>query len=144
MYSALVMLSIKQCKKINNKIKEYFESNLFDIDTVDLKNKKLFIVKHKDEIIGSFFINTKYDVLDTLFIVKDHRGKGYCAKILKYIKNYIKTNTFLYVDVASDNENAMKCYSKELKYVGIIQNELVNEIYGYVPKTQFVRYELKK
>lgn len=138
------MLTIKKYKRINKAIKEYFSTNLFEISQTELNNKELFIVKKGNEIIGSFFINTKFDTLDTLFIVKTHRGKGYCSQILDYLKKYIKPNNFLYVDVASNNESAMKCYAKELEYIGNIQNELVNEMYGFLPKNQFVRYILKK
>lgn len=129
-----IMIKIKKCKKINNLVISYFNTHLFDITDINMKNKKLFIIKNNiNDIIGSFFIDTKHNILDTLFIIKQERGKGYCSKILDYIKNnYLNDkHKFLYVDVATDNTIALKCYSNNLKYIGILSHELFYDIYKH-------------
>ncbi len=143
------MITIKKCKKINNSVISYFNTHLFDITDIDMTNKKLFIVTNNiNDIIGSFFINTKYKVLDTLFIIEHERGKGYCSKILNYIKNSYLNNKhkLLYVDVAIDNKIALKCYSNNLKYVGILSHDLFYNIYHHKldKKSMIHRYVLIK
>lgn len=143
------MLNIKNFKYINKSIEEYFNTNLFDIKKFDMKNKKLFIIKdNTNKIIGSFFINSKLNILENLFIIKEERGKGNCTKIINYLKNnYLNNkNKFLYFDVDDKNTNAVNCYKKHLKYVGIITNELFYKIYNFKLNENVIilRYALTK
>jgi hypothetical protein len=139
------MLKIKKYKYITNSIKSYFNKYLFDIESISMNNKYLFIIKNKNnDIIGSFFINTQYKILETIYIIEKERGKGYCSQIINYLKkNYISDkNPFLYFDVDKDNVNAVNCYKKQMKYVGILEYDLFYKIYGFKPKINkiFIRY----
>jgi hypothetical protein len=142
------MLNIKRYKYINKSIEEYFNTNLFDIKQFDMKNKKLFIVSNNKKIIGSFFINVKFNTLETLYIVKEERGKGNCTKIINYLKkNYLTNkgkNFFLYFDTEEKNTNAVNCYKKHLKYIGILSHEIFFKIYNFRPKKDVIllRYAL--
>ena len=137
------MLNIKHYKNITKAIEEYFDCNLFDIKQYDMTDKKLFIIRKdsSNNIVGSFFINMSYNVLETLYIVEVERGKGYCSQIINYLKKNYKQ---LYFDVYYDNIMANKCYSKYLHYIGKISHNMFKKIYGYLPnkKIKILRYSL--
>jgi hypothetical protein len=138
------MLNIKHYKNITKAIEAYFDNNLFDIKQYDMTDKKLFIIKDgTNNIIGSFFINTSYNVLETLYIVEAERGKGYCSQIINYLKKNYKQ---LYFDVYYDNIMANKCYSKYLHYIGTRSHNMFKKIYGYLPNKniKILRYGLSK
>jgi hypothetical protein len=143
MTSKHTKLNIKQYKNITSSIEEYFNSYLFNIKQHNMTNKKLFIIKKEgsNNIIGSFFIDTQYNILETLYIVEVERGKGYCSQIINYLKNNYKE---LYFDVYYDNITANKCYSKYLHYIGIISHNMFKKIYGYMPikNIKILRYGL--
>jgi hypothetical protein len=139
------MLKIKNYKYINNAIEIYFNTYLFDIRSIDINEKKLFIVKNNDNnIIGSFFINKKYDILENLYIVEQERGKGNCSKIINYLKkDYLsKKHPYIFFDVDKDNVNAVKCYEKKMKYIGVTSHKIIHQIYNFVPNKNkiFLRY----
>ena len=138
------MLNIKHYKYITKPIEVYFDYNLFDIKQYDMTDKKLFIIKDGlNNIIGSFFINISYNVLETLYIVELERGKGYCSQIINYLKKNYKQ---LYFDVYYDNIMANKCYSKYLHYIGTTSHNMFKKIYGYWPNKniKILRYSLSK
>ena len=139
------MLNIKHYKNITKAIEEYFDYNLFDIKQYDMIDKNLFIIRKNglNNIIGSFFINMSYNVLETLYIVEAERGKGYCSQIINYLK---KNHKQLYFDVYYDNIMANKCYSKYLHYIDTTSHNMFKKIYGYLPNKniKIIRYGLSK
>ena len=55
--------------------------------------------------------------ISNVIIYKDHRGKGYCPKMLKCVLNKYKNNT-----------PAIKCYlSSGFKVYKIVKNEIIME-----------------
>jgi hypothetical protein len=140
------MLKIKNYKYVTTSIENYFNTYLFDVRTTNMKYKKLFIIKNNNQIIGSFFINEKYNILDTLYIVEKERGKGYCSQIINYLeqKYLIKKGSFLYFDVEKNNIHAKKCYESRMEYIGVMSHDLIYKIYKFKPNKNkvFLRYRL--
>ncbi len=142
------MLKITHCVNITDVIEDYFNINLFDIKHYDMNHKQLFILTKDtinvlvvNDIAGSFILDTKNNLIESLYIIESERGKGYCLEVIRYLKtNYKK----LYLDAFHNNLIANKCYSKYLKYVGIISHNLFKKIYKYSPNknVKILRYEL--
>jgi hypothetical protein len=131
---------IKQVEKLTLQIKNYFSVNLYNIETCSPENK-LYICYKSSNIIGSFFINKKYQVVKEIFIVEHERNKGYCKIILDYLKKHFVN---LYFDVYYNNIPANKCYSKYLSFDSYLPSNEFYLIYGYKPPVPIIRYRLSK
>ena len=65
--------------------------------------------------------------ISNVIIYKDHRGKGYCPKMLKCVLNKYNNNK-IYIEVYKNNTPAIKCYlSSGFKVYKIVKNEIIME-----------------
>jgi len=136
------MIKITNPKLLNNKIKEYFNTYLFDITSIDISNKKLFMIHNNNNIIGSFFIDNKYNILEMLYLIKSERGKGYSKIIISFIKDNLLNNKkkYIYFDVDSVNVIAVKAYEKYLKFYKILPHDIFYKIYKFELKKDKIIY----
>ena len=63
--------------------------------------------------------------VNNVVIYEDHRGKGYCPKMLKCVLNKYKNNK-IYIEVHKNNIPAIKCYHRcGFKVNKIVKNEII-------------------
>ena len=95
----------------------------------DISNKRMYVIEHNDEIIGSFVLsdyddpdyksinwkyNEKWISLNRLAIIPEKQGKGYAKETIKYIeKEIIKQNyKVIRLTVYEKNIYAIGLYEK--------------------------------
>ena len=90
-----------------------------------IQNKKIFVAKIDNLIVGYITINIKESSIHNMRYIKQlkiesicvdekSRGKGIGTELLKYAKEFGKENncTDLYLTVNEENQNAIKVYEK--------------------------------
>ncbi|WP_423364556.1 ribosomal protein S18-alanine N-acetyltransferase [Mycoplasma sp. P36-A1] len=86
-------------------------ANELDFDISSFK-----VIEYQDQIIAYYILHNIFETLEIIMIVvsKEYQSQGIGQKLLQIIENEKKVNgnDFIYLEVAFDNEQAIKFYEK--------------------------------
>ena len=100
-----------------------------DLDT-DILNQNMYVLEDNNKIIGSFSLsdyddpdyrnikwtseNKKFFYLNRLVVLPSEQGKGYAKKMMQFIEEYAKSNSFdvIRLTVYCENVFAIGLYEK--------------------------------
>jgi hypothetical protein len=135
-------MKVQMIKKISDKIKLYFNTFLMDIGNYISKDVDIYLLTDKNTIVGNFIHDKKFKIIREIFIIPDHRGKGLCKIIMRFIIENIDCSE-LYMDVYKSNIVALNCYKNYVEIVGEIKPRDFKKIYKYEPNEKVYRYKFK-
>ena len=114
----MIREAIKEDIKEINNLGKYLNNNFSNTYNISeyLNNDKYIILVNKDNEVNAFLIILKnidtYEI-EALAVSLDSRKKGIGYKLLNYFfDNYLNNNDKILLEVASNNEPAIKLYEK--------------------------------
>ena len=101
-------------KELGKYLSYNFEKT-YNLDSY-LNNENYIILVNEDEIVNAFMIiykNIDYYELEAIVVDINNRRKKIASKLLDYfLNNYDQNNTSIILEVAVNNENAIRLYKK--------------------------------